>query len=119
MFGYIKPLECELKVKDKALYDAAYCGLCRTLGKEFGQTARAVLSFDCTFIAMLAASASDMPKIDSRRCAYKPFRKSGLAQLSARRSNLLRRQTLYLRDINCSTTKTTRKGCCRRSERPS
>ena len=75
MFGYIKPLECELKVKDKALYDAAYCGLCRTLGKEFGQTARAVLSFDCTFIAMLAASASDMPKIDSRLCAYKPFRK--------------------------------------------
>ena len=34
-----------------------------------------MLSFDCTFIAMLAASASDMPKIDSRRCAYKPFRK--------------------------------------------
>ena len=26
MFGYIRPLECELKVRDQALYRAYYCG---------------------------------------------------------------------------------------------
>ena len=31
MFGYVGPLTCELRIKDKTLYDAYYCGLCREI----------------------------------------------------------------------------------------
>ena len=53
MFGYVGPLTCELRIKDKTLYDAYYCGLCREIGKSFGQPPRATLSYDCTFLACL------------------------------------------------------------------
>ena len=58
MFGYIKPNIPELRVREKARYDAWYCGLCRRLGARYGTAARALLSFDCTFLALLAASVS-------------------------------------------------------------
>ena len=44
MFGYIRPLECELKVRDQALYRAYYCGLCKTIGRRYGQVARVALN---------------------------------------------------------------------------
>lgn len=51
LFGYIKPNIPELRVREKARYDAWYCGLCRRLGARYGTAARALLSFDCTFLA--------------------------------------------------------------------
>lgn len=76
MFGYIKPNIPELRVREKARYDAWYCGLCRRLGARYGTAARALLSFDCTFLALLAASVSgeDSPE-DLLRCPFKPFGK--------------------------------------------
>ena len=76
MFGYIKPNIPELRVREKARYDAWYCGLCRRLGARYGTVARALLSFDCTFLALLAASVSgeDSPE-DLLRCPFKPFGK--------------------------------------------
>ena len=46
LFGYVTPLSCELKVKHYELYRAFYCGLCRTLAREYGPVARAALSYD-------------------------------------------------------------------------
>lgn len=76
LFGYIKPNIPELRVREKARYDAWYCGLCRRLGARYGTAARALLSFDCTFLALLAASVSgeDSPE-DLLRCPFKPFGK--------------------------------------------
>ena len=76
MFGYIKPNIPELRVREKARYDAWYCGLCRRLGARYGTAARALLSFDCTFLALLAASVSgeESPE-DLLRCPFKPFGK--------------------------------------------
>ena len=76
MFGYIKPNIPELRVREKARYDAWYCGLCRRLGARYGTAARALLSFDCPFLALLAASVSgeDSPE-DLLRCPFKPFGK--------------------------------------------
>ena len=36
MFGYVRPLKSELKIREFGQFEAAYCGLCHTLGREYG-----------------------------------------------------------------------------------
>ena len=72
MFGYVKPNESELKVKEAQFYKAAYCGLCRTLGKEVGGFSRITLSYDFTFLALIrSAVQNDKFEITTERCAFK------------------------------------------------
>lgn len=52
MFGYIRPLECELKVREQAEYRGVYCGLCKSIGTRYGQLERLTLSYDCAFLAL-------------------------------------------------------------------
>ena len=74
MFGYISPFMPELKVKDKELYQAYYCGVCRALGK-YGLTSKLTLSYDATFAAVLLAGATGAAPAFSRRgCAAHPVR---------------------------------------------
>ncbi|MDO4568384.1 MAG: DUF5685 family protein [Clostridia bacterium] len=75
MFGYVRPMDCELRIKDKALYDAFYCGLCRSLHANYGVAARTLLSYDCTFIALLVASPEEQELPVPHRCAVKGFKK--------------------------------------------
>jgi hypothetical protein len=76
MFGYVTPHRCELKVRDLTQYQGWYCGLCKTLKKEYGQIPRLVLDYDCAFLALLLqgihAPAKSMVHL---RCGYKPFKK--------------------------------------------
>lgn len=74
MFGYIRPMECELKVREQALYRAYYCGLCKTIGERYGQTARAVLNYDCTFLALVLSAFSEAPQCVSGGCVPKPWK---------------------------------------------
>jgi hypothetical protein len=53
MFGYIRPCKQQMKVCEWEYYHAAYCGLCRALGKRGGLPVRAVLQYDCVFLALL------------------------------------------------------------------
>ena len=53
MFGYVRPLQPELKCKDFDLYKATYCGLCRCLRRRYGLVAPMLLNFDFTFLALL------------------------------------------------------------------
>ena len=53
MYGYIRPLRGELKVADYERYQAAYCGLCRTLQKRYGFLCRFLVSYDLSFLALL------------------------------------------------------------------
>lgn len=76
MFGYIGPEKCEIKVKDWTLYQAYYCGLCRTIGQRYGQAPRLTLSYDCTFIGILLSSFSPCAGCSEHRCAYKPMKKA-------------------------------------------
>lgn len=76
MFGYIKPLIPELKVKDKELYQAYYCGLCRALGR-YGMTCRTALTYDATFAALLLTAAvpdSLPPEFRLKSCPLHPSR---------------------------------------------
>ncbi len=76
MFGYIKPLQPQLRVCELDSYKAVYCGVCRGLSKRFGLFARCTLSYDFTFIAMLyAALHEQQPVFSPRRCPLNPFRR--------------------------------------------
>ncbi len=68
MFGYIKPLKCELKVHEFETYEAYYCGLCKALKHEYTLVSSSLVSYDCAFLYMLAdslASGENKPE----RCA--------------------------------------------------
>ncbi len=75
MFGYIGPEKGELKVRELGEYQAYYCGLCRMIGKRFGQAARLTLSYDCAFIALLVDAFSPCCGCEKHRCAYKPLKR--------------------------------------------
>ena len=76
MFGYIRPLKDEMKMKDYEIYKSVYCGLCRHLGRDYGLLARLTLSYDCTVLAMLAMSLkNDGCTITRRCCCCNPLKK--------------------------------------------
>ncbi len=47
------PAKQELKVRDFELYRALYCGLCKSLGKEYGTQSRFFLNYDLVLLALL------------------------------------------------------------------
>lgn len=56
MFGYINIFKNELKIKDYNVFRAYYCGLCKSLGNQYNQLIRLGLSYDLTFLAIVADS---------------------------------------------------------------
>ncbi len=72
MFGYIKPVKCELKVKEYDYYRAAYCGLCNALKQNCGIFSRFVLSYDFVFLALLLSENKIEEKQHKRRCMVCP-----------------------------------------------
>lgn len=76
MFGYIKPLTAELKVKEYELYRAVYCGLCASLGKRVSFFAKFTLSYDFVFLALVRmAAAGETGRVERRRCLAHPTKK--------------------------------------------
>lgn len=74
MFGYVIPNKEELRVREAVRYNAYYCGVCRAIGKSYGEAARVFLNYDTTFAAMLLAGINgEMNVCGKERCAYKPF----------------------------------------------
>lgn len=75
MFGYIRPLKGELKVREYESYRALYCGMCHTLSRRCGPFARLTVNYDFTFLAMLLWETDDSLCYVRRRCVVSPFRK--------------------------------------------
>ena len=76
MLGYIRPYKPEMKLQEYELYRGVYCGLCKTLGEEFGPFSRMTLSYDFTFLALLDLSLKGAcPGFARQRCAANPFLK--------------------------------------------
>lgn len=71
MFGYIRPSKPRLSEQDEARFQSVYCGLCHELGRKYGFSARFVLNFDFTFLAILLSGAQE-PECESCRCAAHP-----------------------------------------------
>ncbi len=73
MTGYILPYRDELKVKDWERFRAAYCGLCHTIGARCGFTARFLLSYDFTLLALLLEEPGYTADPRCRRCIAAPW----------------------------------------------
>ena len=83
MFGYIKAYSPELKMRENEYYRAAYCGLCRAMGKCCGNCSRATLSYDMVFALLLRLAVSGTePEFESGRCALHPFKKRMFMKLN-------------------------------------
>ena len=74
MFGYIVPEKPEMKIKEYELFRAYYCGVCKSIGKRYGQLERLTLNYDSTFLAILiSAIAGDRIKVQKMRCIAHPI----------------------------------------------
>lgn len=74
MFGYVRTMDAELKVKELELYKATYCGLCRSMGKCTGQCSRMTLNYDFVFLALTRYAISPCKvTFKARRCLAHPF----------------------------------------------
>ncbi len=71
MFGYIVPKECELRVREQAVYKSTYCGLCKSIRLHYGTVATLGLQYDCTFLALLLGSlAGEAGTTEKCRCLH-------------------------------------------------
>lgn len=76
MFGYVKTLPSELRLRDYECYRAYYCGLCKTMGSCTGQCSRLSLSYDFVFLAAVRCSlAGEEPDVKKFRCLLHPLRR--------------------------------------------
>ena len=76
MFGFVKPLVPELKVKDSDFYKSVYCGLCRSMSRHTGGISTFTLSYDMTFFALCRMALSDTELSFERiRCKAHPMKK--------------------------------------------
>ena len=74
MFGYIRPLECELKVREQAEYRGVYCGLCKSIGRRYGQLERLTLSYDSSFLALTLFAITGGLKFTPGNCGPRVYR---------------------------------------------
>jgi len=92
MFGYITIDRDELKGKDYDRYREFYCGVCRDLKESCGEAARATLTYDMTFLAiLLTALYEDPATVTEERCILHP---------AAKRKVIRNRYTAYAADMN-------------------
>jgi len=76
VFGYVTIDKGELLYKDYETYKAIYCSLCKQLGKDYSFLSRFILSYDCTFYALVALSVTDeCSGFRSGRCTFNPLKK--------------------------------------------
>lgn len=77
MFGYVKPVNGELLVKEYELYKATYCGVCRAMKRHTGTLSNLTLSYDSVFLALVRMLYLDDEHFScsSRRCIAHPAAK--------------------------------------------
>lgn len=65
-----------MKIKEYELFRAYYCGVCKSLGKRYGQLKRFLLNYDSTFLAVLLSSvAGEIPVVKRETCIAHPVTK--------------------------------------------
>ena len=83
MFGYIRPLRDELKMRDYDRYRAAYCGLCHALGKRCGFAARFLISYDMTFLYLLLHAPEPLEPTRMHHCPAHVTKRACVVQSDA------------------------------------
>ena len=81
MFGYVRPLKPELLVREYTRYRAVYCGICRQIGRDYGQLPRLAVNYDLTLLALLLLSLTgEQPAEKASGCVLNPFLKKTIVQ---------------------------------------
>ena len=81
MFGYLKPDNPYLYMKDDVLYRALYCGVCKSIGKNSGQLGRFTLTYDIAFMSAICHNilGKDIT-INKEHCVTHIIRKTPVAK---------------------------------------
>ena len=66
MLGYVRIYKPDLKVREYEIYCGYYCGICKYIGKKYGQLPRMSLSYDAAFLAVLLDSVLEEPDKPTR-----------------------------------------------------
>lgn len=76
MLGYVTIDKNELKIREYDVYQAYYCGICKSIGRRIGQLPRMVLSYDAVFLALvLSALKGGNEEILREHCIIHPVKK--------------------------------------------
>ncbi len=79
MFGYIRPYENELRVRNLKFYRCIYCGLCKSAAKHCGIFSRFFLSYDYTLFAAVRMIFEKTPyTFTKKRCGFHLFAKKDI-----------------------------------------
>jgi len=74
MFGYVVAEAGSLSETALQRYRSCYCGLCRTIGENYGDLQRAALNYDMTFLVLLLSSLYEPEETEGRkRCVIHPL----------------------------------------------
>lgn len=77
MTGYVIIDKGELKIKEFEVYKGYYCGMCKSIGKRFGQIPRIGLTYDAVFLALVLDGLSkDEALVEQENCLAHPFKKN-------------------------------------------
>ena len=84
MFGYVITQKEELRIREFSVYNGYYCGLCKTIGAEYGQLLRMGLQFEMAFLALFLESLDDSAdEIHEEHCVVHHIRKKPVIRCSA------------------------------------
>ncbi|MBE6713258.1 MAG: hypothetical protein E7580_07040 [Ruminococcaceae bacterium] len=88
MLGYVRCATEELRVKHHSLYQAMYCGLCNSIGKNASKALLPFLSYDFVFLAFIRITATnEKVEFEKQFCLFHPFKNR---KKRARDNNALR-----------------------------
>ena len=84
MLGYVIADKPELKMREYEVYSGYYCGVCKSIGRRYGQLPRMVLSYDAAFLALLLAALDGEPEEPTREhCMVHPIKKKTIVSNDA------------------------------------
>lgn len=76
MFGYVVVNKPEMKIKEFSVYRSYYCGLCKSLQRQYGLSGKLALSYDMTFLVMLLTGLYEPKEVkETGKCILHPFEK--------------------------------------------
>ncbi len=76
LFGYICPFKPDMRMMEYDIYKSYYCGLCKTMGSDYGVISRMTLSYDFAFVAILYSALRDEEQVfKHENCLFNPFKK--------------------------------------------
>jgi hypothetical protein len=84
MLGYVTIEKQEMKIREYEIYRGYYCGVCKSIGRRYGQIPRLALSYDAAFLALVLAGLDDGPdSVSMEHCIIHPVKKNTTVQNKA------------------------------------